>query len=99
VTNSLPREGFISIVSVPGEADKVPMGNRSTSRFIRGHRRGTIRSNVMTPAPQSFGVLVASEPTDEGRIGTGRNTKKNESSWGAKGFLFTPYDLGFQRKR
>jgi len=35
-----------------------------------------VRSNVMTPAPKDTeaGILVASNPTDEDRIGTGRNT-------------------------
>jgi hypothetical protein len=42
----------------------------------------TVRSNVMTPAPESTGVLVALNPTDEGRIGTGRNTReKKEYPW------------------
>jgi hypothetical protein len=99
VTNSLPREGFISIVPVPRELLKVPMGNQSPSRFIRGHREETMRSNVMTPAPQSFGVLVASEPTDEGRIGTGRNTKKNGRVQNRLGFLFTTQQLWYPRER
>jgi hypothetical protein len=35
-----------------------------------------MRSNVMTPAPNFRGIMEASIPSDEGRIGTGRNTQK-----------------------
>jgi hypothetical protein len=35
---------------------------------------GRIRHNLMMTVPSNAGILVALNPTDEGRIGTGRNT-------------------------
>jgi hypothetical protein len=42
-------------------------------RFADSPERG-MRHNLMMTAPRPEGILVASNPTDEGRIGTGRNT-------------------------
>jgi hypothetical protein len=39
---------------------------------------GEIRHNLMMTVPLLQGILVALKPTDEGRIGTGRNTQENE---------------------
>jgi len=39
---------------------------------------GVLRIDLMNPKP-ILGILVASNPTDEGRIGTGRNTKKSST--------------------
>jgi len=51
--------------------------HRSNVGATRTHRE-RIRINVMTPAPSPLGVLVATEPTDDGRIGTDRNTEDPE---------------------
>ena len=77
-TNTLSS---ILIVSVPSSPPTVPMGSSIAGSLTRRHRfpRRTVRSNVMTPAPHCFGVLEALIPTDEGRIGNGRNTNdKNQ---------------------
>jgi hypothetical protein len=40
-----------------------------------------VRHNLMMTSPPTLGILVALKPTDEGRIGTGRNTlRKNDES-------------------
>jgi len=63
----------------------------STPRFRQERHRPIVeatrtlkeemRFNVMTPAPDSLGVLVATEPTDDGRIGTDRNTERRNHDY------------------
>jgi len=49
--------------------------NTSPSRR-REDLEGFIDRDVMNPGPRTPGILVALNPTDEGRIGTGRNPRK-----------------------
>lgn len=78
----VPTSQSFSIVGVPEET-QVPRGSSSTELNLRriqskepsfGRR---MRHNLMMTAPR--GILVAENPTEDGRIGTGRNTHEKSS--------------------
>lgn len=53
---------------------------RLAGSLLMDSNRGKIRIRLMTSALFSQGILVASKPTDEDRIGTGRNTHEENDS-------------------
>jgi hypothetical protein len=70
-------------VAAFAETPRLPVSAKNGSTAERDERvsiivylRRWIRHNLMMTIPPSEGILVALNPTDEGRIGTGRNTWK-----------------------
>jgi hypothetical protein len=78
------RETFLADLysERPVSVGIVPMGSSSTESFIENfdvartqdwYLGEVLGIDLMNPG--SLGILVALKPTDEGRIGTGRNTQ------------------------